>query len=63
MTIAERVGEIAVALGRELRNSPFPHRIIRMHLEDGTYIEARKISHKIQKVYFSKVQSTETWDA
>ena len=51
---AERIAEIARMVGRMLRESPFPHRIIRWTLNDGTYIEAKKISHKIQKVYWSK---------
>ena len=55
MSIAEDVGKLALALGRALRESPFPHRIIRWRLKDGTYIEARKIQHKIQKVYLSKL--------
>ena len=60
MIPSEVIAQLAVHLGCLLRDSPFPNRIIRWWLKDGTYIEAKKIQHKIQKVYWSKLD--DSWD-
>ena len=55
MSYSEKAWELALTLIHELHQSPFPHRIIRLRLKDGTFIEVRKINHELQKVYWSKL--------